>query len=83
MIWHLGVVGGRSNQYKCFTGAGGAELAVEKILVIWKHFGYAIQLPLFPDEPVKEWKAYVGRRIVRRMMLLREDEDESTQSQIK
>jgi len=75
MSWHLGIVG-EQNSYHCFTELAGAELLIERMLNIWHQLGFAIEVPLFDDAPVKEWKAYAGQHLVRQMMLVIEEVNE-------
>jgi len=49
---------------------------IERLLNTWRNLGFAVEQPLFADAEAQEWIAYNGDRVVRRMLLVREEYDD-------
>jgi hypothetical protein len=76
-VIHIGVAGTNGNSYHCYDDPAQADLLTRRMLNIWHQLGYAIEQPLFEDAP-REWIAYEGTTVVRRMLMVVEDGENET-----
>lgn len=72
MLYQVSIVG-PLNSYHEFAELDKAERLIESMLDAWHELGLAIERPLFPDAPVREWKGYAGQHLVRQMLLVTEE----------
>lgn len=72
MIFHIGIVGDQ-NSYHTFEVESDANEFTERVLNLWNNLRFAIERPLFPDAEAREWIAYQGDKIVRQMIVIKEE----------